>query len=206
MSDQMNPEFRKSFLELQKKIKNPTKDGTNPVFGSDYATLESVLAVVKEPCLELGFIITHALSDDGKHLKTYLIHEHGVINTAFPIINAATMQSMGSAITYARRYTLVNIFGLVQVDDDGNEASGTKLPQSNQSQSPRPMNPIAQKSVPGPVKPNIVPKLPVAKVTLREPAKASGTGTLPTVAIDASQSSPPQDNDIPLFDDYGPIP
>ena len=44
------------------------------------------------------------------------------------IIDKTNMQAIGSAISYARRYSLLVLFGIAQSDDDGNEASGRKEP------------------------------------------------------------------------------
>ena len=44
------------------------------------------------------------------------------------------MQQLGSAITYARRYGLVSMFGLEQEDDDGNLASGNNQKPTQQAQ------------------------------------------------------------------------
>ena len=54
------------------------------------------------------------------------------------------MQQLGSAITYARRYGLVSMFGLEQEDDDGNLASGNnQKPVQKQASQPQP-KPIAR--------------------------------------------------------------
>ena len=43
------------------------------------------------------------------------------------VIEKQTMQGLGSAITYARRYGLLQMAGIAPEDDDGNEASKTPV-------------------------------------------------------------------------------
>ena len=46
-------------------------------------------------------------------------------------IEKATAQSVGSVITYGRRYGLSAITGIAQYDDDGNVASNRGLTQAH---------------------------------------------------------------------------
>jgi len=68
---------------------------------------------------------------DGSYvLKTVVMHESGESMEGYqPVLSAkADAQSMGSALTYARRYGLCAALGLVSgdEDDDGNAASQVK--------------------------------------------------------------------------------
>ncbi len=114
------------FKKLVGKVK---KDGANPFHKSKYATIESVLETIEAP-LEtagLGFI----QSVDGMELITVIYDTDNVegkdIVSKIPLLlSKQDMQQLGSAITYARRYALVTMFGLEQADDDANYASGYK--------------------------------------------------------------------------------
>ena len=54
------------------------------------------------------------------HIETGLTKESVVV---IPELDG-DMQKIGGAITYARRYTLSALFGMMAEDDDGNLASG----------------------------------------------------------------------------------
>lgn len=109
------------------------KDANNPHFGNDYATLEAVETLVK-PVLArhgLAFLQTPGAIDGDKiEIVGLLIHSSGESITCkmqMPLGGKVTAQSAGSAITYARRYQLMAVFGLAPVDDDG-EAASTPAP------------------------------------------------------------------------------
>ena len=72
---------------------------------------------------------------------TVITHSSGEYIEFDPLFlkaDKATAQGMGSAITYARRYSLSSAFGIASdVDDDGNEASGKGSGKSNSYQSPK---------------------------------------------------------------------
>lgn len=115
----------KKLNEFKSRVGAVKKDGNNPFHKSKYSTVESVLDTIEEPLKEskLGFY----QSVDGMDLKTVVYDEESgeTIESKIPLIlSKQDMQQLGSAITYARRYGLVSIFGLEQEDDDGNNASG----------------------------------------------------------------------------------
>ncbi len=117
-----------ALLEAQKEIKNALKDAKNPHFKNDYATLESVIDAVKDTANKFGVLIiqTNGKDELGHFTCTQLIHSESgeLINSkTYLLIDKITMQGLGSAITYARRYDLAAMFCITQSDDDGNEAS-----------------------------------------------------------------------------------
>ena len=100
-------------------------DATNTYFKTRYATLAGVIKVTTPVLTKHGLSVTQtfAISETvGIVLRTDLHHvasDHSVASV-LPI----KPQSMGSAITYARRYALLAILGVCgDADDDGNEAS-----------------------------------------------------------------------------------
>lgn len=116
-----------ALARAQKNIGKAHKDGKNPHFKSAYTTLASV----QDACLEalnnegiavsqtLGFVMEQII------LNTRLLHTSGnFIESICPLLMSKNdMQALGSAITYARRYSLAAICGVVQEDDDGNKSS-----------------------------------------------------------------------------------
>ena len=113
----------KKLLEFKATVGAVKKDGKNPFHKSKYATIESVLDTIEQPLKEKGLGFVQCPMETG--LKTIVFSEDdtNTIESFIPYIGATDMQKLGSAITYARRYALVSMFGLEQEDDDGNLAS-----------------------------------------------------------------------------------
>lgn len=134
----------KALIETQKNIENAVKDHTNPAFKSKYATLEAVLSAVKPEANKNGLVIVQTAGKDaeGHYVETKLYHESGESfeSRVYLVLDKATMQGLGSAITYGRRYGLAAIFAIGQEDDDGNAASqpsqGYKVYTPPASQAP----------------------------------------------------------------------
>lgn len=117
-----------ALLKAQKAIKFATKDAKNPHYKSTYADLPAVIDAVKPALNDAGvfFAQTASPSEHGfLSLTTRLIHESGewIEDTATMPLPKCDPQGYGSAMTYARRYSLAAITGLYQEDDDGNAAS-----------------------------------------------------------------------------------
>ena len=106
------------------------KDADNPFFKSKYASLSNILDVVIPVLVQCDLNIIQMPVGDG-YLKTILSHISGETIEPEPFNMKMTKndpQSMGSAITYARRQSIGAILNLnIDVDDDGNQAS---TPQS----------------------------------------------------------------------------
>ena len=139
-------ELFKAFANFKKKLKQPLKDANNPFFKSKYVPLENVVQVVDEAMIDTGLSYTQGIADlEEGYLRvdTIVLHESGeymVIkgSKVKPVKNDP--QSAGSAITYARRYSLSTAFGIASdPDDDGNGASqqAKNNQQSKNAQQPK---------------------------------------------------------------------
>lgn len=117
----------KALLKAQPKIEAAIKDSKNPHFKSNYADINSVIAACKEELNKVGIVILQpvGMGADGAWVKTILVHaESGeTMESCVPLINVPDMQKLGSAITYARRYSLQSLILLGSEDDDGNAVS-----------------------------------------------------------------------------------
>ena len=115
----------KSLLQFHKEIGKIAKTSTNPFFKSKYADLPSILDAINEPLQNAGLVIVSIPDNDG--LTTLLLHsESGEYISANAIMKPIKNdpQSIGSAITYQRRYSIGSILNLnIDNDDDGNKAS-----------------------------------------------------------------------------------
>jgi len=112
------------------------KTAKNPFFKSNYADLNSVMDSLAPALVECNLIyVQYANRVDGVDvLTTELVNiakpEEKILSHTHLVIPSADMQKLGGAITYARRYALVSMFGLEAVDDDGNIASGNGKPMT----------------------------------------------------------------------------
>lgn len=120
----------KALSEFQKEVQNPINSTTNTFFKNKYATLADILNTVRPVLGKYGLsVIQTPSSTDGINVQisTLLLHESGEWFEPEPLIvkvEKATAQGVGSAVTYARRYSLSAILGVAsEDDDDGNEAS-----------------------------------------------------------------------------------
>lgn len=119
-----------AFLKAQKKIKAAHKDASNPYFNSKYADLASVFDACRDALHEHDIsVLQPASSVDGVvyGVETILMHSSGQwfseVLQLKPV--KSDPQGAGSAITYARRYGVASLVGIMQQDDDGNGASDT---------------------------------------------------------------------------------
>lgn len=116
--------------KFQGEVPTVLKASTNPFFKSKYADLSIIMETVKEYLSKNGLSITQTLEPSEKvRLATTLIHTSGqwISSTIELLPKDVTPQAYGSAITYARRYALSALIGVVSdEDDDGNAASMNK--------------------------------------------------------------------------------
>jgi hypothetical protein len=135
-------EFWSSFVKAQAEMQNPIFDSRNPAFNnSKYASLSAVRTAVLPILNKYGISVIQELkrTSDGVECVTILIHQNGEIYTSSPleipskilvrnkegkIVEKNDAHCIGSASTYARRYQLQSLCGVVGDDDeDGNNVS-----------------------------------------------------------------------------------
>lgn len=133
MSDKTTPKnLAQAMLEFQKLSVSAVKDGKNPHFKSNYATLEAVINAASQ-ATKFGICFTQEVDfefhgETGMtFIRTVLIHapsgDTRESRTPIRSKDPTDPQKMGSGITYAKRYGLQAAFGLPSEDDDGNAAS-----------------------------------------------------------------------------------
>lgn len=142
-----------ALAKAQSEMSNAAKDKNNPFFKSKYADLTSVWDACRDPLTKNGLAVTQIIAiyeQGGVILKSVLLHSSGEwVESMMPVVPVKNdPQSMGSAITYARRFALSALVGVAPGDDDdGNEASG------------RSHEPVRPKMEP---KASVAPKMPIA--------------------------------------------
>jgi hypothetical protein len=118
-----------ALVKAQGELNAVSKDGNNPHFRSKYATLQNIVESTRDTLRKHGLAVVQTFSEtDGSYisLNTTLLHESGeyITGTFSMRPSKADPQGLGSATTYARRYALSAILGIVtDDDDDGNAAS-----------------------------------------------------------------------------------
>jgi hypothetical protein len=117
-----------AFIKAKKAFQPALKDKTNPAFRSKYADLGACLEAVEDALLDNGIALYQETSPDetGVTVETILLHESGESIRSGKLHVPASKQDpqgYGSALTYARRYSLMAACGIAPEDDDGNSAS-----------------------------------------------------------------------------------
>src|SRR5690242_18573476 len=109
--------FAEAFVKLQAAIRPAIKDANNPAFRSKYADLGAVWDAVKPALTENGFSVIQSPDFDGETmwLKTTILHVSGErIEGRYPLRPVKQdPQGFGSALTYARRYSLSAMLGVI---------------------------------------------------------------------------------------------
>jgi len=129
----------KALAAAQGEMKGATKDSNNPFFKSKYADLASVWDACRDALSKNGLAVIQAPKADGAKVSvtTILIHESGewVSEELTAHAKDDSPQSVGSIITYLRRYGLSSFVGVSPEDDDAESAQ----PRGNSSYTPRPV-------------------------------------------------------------------
>ena len=130
----------KALIKARGEFTPVLKDGKNPHFKSRYATLDSVVEAITPALLNNGLILLQPISqgeDGGMVLITQLWHESGErFEFKFVLPQLADLQKMGSAITYARRYSILSLLGIAPEDDDDGNAAVPMTTQQRPAQTP----------------------------------------------------------------------
>lgn len=117
-----------AFVKAQKAFAPALKTATNPHFKSKYADLSACIEAVIDALNANGIALiqrTHD-SENGVAVETLLVHESGESMSGGILHVPASKhdpQGYGSALTYARRYSLMSACGIAPEEDDGNAAS-----------------------------------------------------------------------------------
>lgn len=140
-------EFISALVKAQGIMKPAVFNRINPHFKSRYADFSSCMEACRFPLSENGIaVIQYCETIEGKlNLITMLAHISGQwMKSEFPLISAKMdSQGIGSAMTYAKRYSLCGMVGIVadedvSGDDDGETAVGRGKYDEPVRQPPRP--------------------------------------------------------------------
>jgi hypothetical protein len=135
-----------ALAKAQAVMKSAPFDRTNPHFKNKYATLASVIDTIRAPLAEhaLSYTQTTEMRDGGFVLVTTLRHASGQwVQSEYPLPMGVRPQELGSALTYARRYSLSALVCIAADDDD--DAEGARV-KGHTSSEPRPNPHVTQPS------------------------------------------------------------
>jgi hypothetical protein len=144
-------EIASALVRAQKAFGPALKTSNNPHFRSKYASLDACIEAVLDGLNDNGIMLTQKTFEhnDGVVVETVFIHESGEVmemGRLFVPASKGDAQGFGSALTYARRYSLMAACGIAPEDDDGAAASKPK-PAAKPEARPEP-KPAAKAPVP----------------------------------------------------------
>ena len=125
-----------ALVKAQRAFGPALKTSTNPHFRSRYADLSACVEAVIDALNENGIFLLQKNYDcsDGIMCETVFVHESGEMLECgivhFPAVKQDP-QGYASALTYARRYSLMSACGIAPEDDDGNAGSRRQAPATN---------------------------------------------------------------------------
>lgn len=165
LSTIMSPEIKDLFSALckaQGAMKPVVFNKVNPYFKNKYADFTSCMESCREPLTSNGLAIMQYCETVGTQLMlvTMLVHVSGQwLKGFFPLIPVKMdSQSIGSAMTYAKRYSLSAMLGLVSEDDDDDaEAAQGRAQSAAKNQQMKPSVVAPKQVVVAPSIPKISP-------------------------------------------------
>lgn len=162
------------------------KSHTNPHFGSKYADIADVLAVVRPALAAHGIAIVQPVEiDDTGHayLVTRLLHGTEQLESRVPLQIDQKAQDLGSRLTYLRRYTLAALVGVAAEDDDDGHAASNAPPRTRTAPArPAGRTQAARTDHAAPTPPDTAPPTPRASM-LTAPQLAELAGFFETLPV-----------------------
>jgi hypothetical protein len=148
-----------AFVAAKRAFEPALKTETNSHFKNKYVDLASCLDAVNGALLDNGIAVYQETFEvpDGVCVETVFLHESGeTLRMGKLHVPAAKHdpQGYGSALTYARRYSLMAATGIAPEDDDGNAGSKRPIPKPEG----KPVNPLDAVAKPKP-KPSEPPEI-----------------------------------------------
>jgi hypothetical protein len=118
-------ELAAALAKAQGAMENAIMNRVNPHFKSRYADLAAVFDAARKPLSANGLAVVQTIGDGVLH--TRLLHTSGQwIASEHPLPLSGRPQEIGSALTYARRYSLSALIGIAADEDDDANAAQKK--------------------------------------------------------------------------------
>ncbi len=124
-----------ALVKAQREFGPALATSNNPHFRSKYADLGTCIEAVIDALNSNGIYLMQLTDEhiDGIKIQTVFVHESGEqMSSGWLYVPSAKNdpQGFGSALTYARRYSLMAACGIAPEDDDGNASTKTAPPQA----------------------------------------------------------------------------
>ena len=134
METPIGPKIAAAFVKAQMQFGKALKTSVNPHFKSKYADLSSCIDAVVGALNANGIGLMQRTYEckDGVMVETIFVHESGeVMECGMLHVPASKHDAMGygSALSYARRYSLLTASGLAPSDDDDGVAASRPTPK-----------------------------------------------------------------------------
>jgi hypothetical protein len=138
-------ELFKAVLSVRQNISTIAKDATSPL--NKYASLHNIMQSLQPLLNEQNLVIYHEFekNEDGiLNVVTNLVHvgdkEMHKLQVAFPVKEVLDSQTMGKALTYARRYNITALFNLTFIDDKDDNDFGDSPAKKVTKVAPKPIS------------------------------------------------------------------
>lgn len=135
-----------ALAKAQAKMRDPVKDATNPHFRSRFVSLKGILDAVRPALSAEGIALTQEVDFEGDvtYVRTVLRYGTESIASRYPVTcsKPTDPQAWGSAITYARRYSVAAMCGVAPADEDDDDGEAAAAPAR---QAPKPASKPAAK-------------------------------------------------------------
>jgi len=132
-----------ALVKAQREFGPALKTSTNPHFRSKYADLSACVEAVIDALNNNGIYLMQLTEEHeaGVKVSTTFIHESGEQLSGGSLFMPASKhdaQGFASALSYARRYSLMAACGIAPEDDDGNSATASAPPKAVPKPPPAP--------------------------------------------------------------------
>ena len=161
----------------QGSMQGAVKDRTNPAFKSSYADLASTWDACRVALSTNGLAVSQhpgRLEDGSVTVTTMLLHRSGqhITSVCSALPRDASPASVGSVVTYLRRYGLAAAVGVSPEDDDGQAGSQPAASYAPAQRVPAPVQRVAD----APALSSVDPSCPTCSGTMwdNRPKKLSG--------------------------------
>jgi hypothetical protein len=137
MQTEYTNELAAALAKAQGAMEAAKFDKQNPHFRNKYASLAAVIEAIRKPLADNGLAYTQAteIRENGFVLLTTLRHASGQwITSEYPLPMGLKPQELGSALSYARRYSLSAIVCISSEEDD--DAEGARKDGQTNSKPP----------------------------------------------------------------------
>jgi len=127
-----------ALCKFQAECPAPKKIAENPHFKSKYSPLEEIISTIRPHLAKNGLSFFQSTTTEAENIcvTTLILHSSGEYIESEPLklpMGKVTAQGAGSAVTYARRYSLCAALGIAAEDDDDGNAA-TEQPKASDKQ------------------------------------------------------------------------